>query len=95
MAEEFIGVEETDEDPAVYEVSVDLTAVLGTSMMQISQVLKLGRGAVVELERRIGEDIELRANNELIARGEVTVIEDQLGITVTDIVKSSPTNKGR
>lgn len=95
VADEFIGLEETDEDPAVYGVSVELTAVLGTSTMQISQVLKLGRGAVVELERRIGEDIELRANNELIARGEVTVIEDQLGITVTDIVKASTTGKKR
>lgn len=95
MADEFIGVEETDDDPAVYEVSVDLTAVLGTSLMQVSQVLKLGRGAVVELERRVGEDIELRANNELIARGEITVLDDRLAVTVTDIVKSAATGRKR
>lgn len=96
MAEEdFIGVEETEEDPAIYDVSVDLSAVLGTSMMEISQVLKLGRGAVVELDRRIGEDIELHANNELIARGEIIVMEDKLGVTITDVVKRSAARKTR
>ena len=80
-------------DPAIYNVSVDLSAVLGTSMMEISQVLKLGRGAVVELDRRIGEDIEIHANNELIARGEIVVLEDRLGITITDIVKRSNTRR--
>ncbi|MBT3558917.1 MAG: hypothetical protein HN644_10715 [Rhodospirillales bacterium] len=58
-------------------------------MMAISQILKLGRGAVVELDRRVGEDIELHANSQLIARGEIVVLDDQLGVTVTDIVKRS------
>ena len=80
-----------DEDGAIYEVAVDVTAVLGTSMMAISQILKLGRGAVVELDRRVGEDIELHANSQLIARGEIVVVDDQLGVTVTDIVKRSGT----
>jgi len=96
MAEEqILGAEESDEDPAIYDVSVDLSAVLGTSMMEISQVLKLGRGAVVELDRRIGEDIELNANNELIARGEIIVMEDKLGVTITDVVKRSAARKTR
>ena len=77
------------DDGAIYEVAVDVTAVLGTSMMAISQILKLGRGAVVELDRRVGEDIELHANSQLIARGEIVVVDDQLGVTVTDIVKRS------
>jgi flagellar motor switch protein FliN len=77
------------DDGAIYEVAVDVTAVLGTSMMAISQILKLGRGAVVELDRRVGEDIELHANSQLIARGEIVVLDDQLGVTVTDIVKRS------
>jgi flagellar motor switch protein FliN len=77
------------DDGAIYEVAVEVTAVLGTSMMAISQILKLGRGAVVELDRRVGEDIELHANSQLIARGEIVVLDDQLGVTVTDIVKSS------
>ncbi len=79
----------SDESGAIFEVSVEVTAVLGTSMMPISQILKLGRGAVVELDRRVGEDIELHANNQLVARGEIVVLDDQLGVTVTDIVKRS------
>ncbi len=77
------------ESGAIYGVSVEITAVLGTSMMPISQILKLGRGAVVELQRRVGEDIELHANNQLVARGEIIVLQDQLGVTITDTIKRS------
>jgi len=80
------------ETSAIYDVSVEITAVLGTSMMPISQILKLGRGAVVELRRRVGEDIELHANNQLVARGEIIVLEDQLGVTITETVKTSATS---
>ncbi len=72
---------------AIFEVSVEVSAVLGTSMMPISQILKLGRGAVVELDRRVGEDIEIHANNQLVARGEIVVLEEQLGVTITETVK--------
>jgi len=78
-----------DDSAAIYEVEVEISAVLGTADMPISQILKLGRGAVVELKRRVGEDIELHANNRLVARGEIIVIEDQLGVTITDTVKKS------
>ncbi len=71
---------------ALYDVSVDVVAILGTADLQISQILKLGRGAVVELNRAVGEPIEIRANTRLIARGEVVVIEDRLGVQVTEIV---------
>lgn len=72
---------------AAYNISVDITAVLGTAIMKVSQILKLGRGAVVELDRRVGDSIELRAENQLVARGEVVVIEDRLGITITEVIK--------
>ena len=71
----------------LYDVDVEITAVLGTASMQISQILKLGRGAVVELDRLVGEDIEINANNRLIAKGEVIVIEDRLGVTITNTIK--------
>jgi flagellar motor switch protein FliN/FliY len=45
--------------------------------------LKLGRGAVVELDRLVGEPVDIHANNRLVARGEVVVIEDRLGIQMT------------
>lgn len=73
---------------AIYDVPVQVSAVLGRSTMPVSQLLKLGRGAVVELDRKVGEAIDIYVNNRLVARGEVVVVEDKLGITMTEIVKS-------
>lgn len=73
---------------AIYDIPVQISAVLGRSTMQVSQLLKLGRGAVVELDRKVGEAIDIYVNNRLVARGEVVVVEDRLGITMTEIVKS-------
>lgn len=78
---------EKSEQNAVYEVDVEVTAVLGTTQMPVSQILKLGRGAVVELDRKVGEAIELHANNRRVARGEIVVVEDRLGVTMTEIMK--------
>lgn len=73
---------------AVFDIPVHVSAVLGKSRMQVSQLLKLGRGAVVELDRKVGEAIDIYVNNRLVARGEVVVVEDRLGVTMTEIVKS-------
>ena len=50
--------------------------------------MKLGRGAVIELDRKVGEAIDIYANNRMIARGEVVVVDDRLGVTMTEIIKS-------
>ncbi len=73
---------------AVYDIPVQVSAVLGTATMQVSQLLKLGRGAVVELERKVGEAIDIYVNNRLVARGEVVVVDDRLGVTMTEIIKT-------
>lgn len=73
---------------AIYDIPVQISAVLGKSTMQVSQLLKLGRGAVVELDRKVGEAIDIYVNNRLVARGEVVVVDDKLGVTMTEIVKS-------
>jgi flagellar motor switch protein FliN/FliY len=73
---------------AVYDVPVNLSAVLGRATMQVNQLLKLGRGAVVELDRKVGEAIDIYVNNRLVARGEVVVVEDRLGVTMTEIIKA-------
>ena len=73
---------------AIYDIPVQISAVLGKSTMQVSQLLKLGRGAVVELDRKVGEAIDIYVNNRLVARGEVIVVEDRLGVTMTEIIKS-------
>ena len=74
---------------AVYDIPVQVSAVLGKSTMQVSQLLKLGRGAVVELDRKVGEAIDIYVNNRLVARGEVVVVEERLGVTMTEIIKTS------
>lgn len=73
---------------AVYDIPVTVSAVLGKTTMQVSQLLKLGRGAVVELDRKVGEAIDIYVNNRLVARGEVVVVDDRLGVTMTEIVKA-------
>ena len=73
---------------AVYDIPVQISAVLGRATMQVSQLLKLGRGAVVELDRKVGEAIDIYVNNRLIARGEVVVVDERLGVTMTEIVKA-------
>ena len=55
---------------AVYDIPVQVSAVLGRATMQVSQLLKLGRGAVVELDRKLGEAVEIYVNNRLVARGD-------------------------
>ncbi len=72
---------------AVYDIPVQVSAVLGKSTMQVSQLLKLGRGAVVELDRKVGEAIDISVNTRLVARGEGVVVEDRLGVTMTEIIK--------
>ncbi len=72
---------------AVYDIPVQVSAVLGKATMQVSQLLKLGRGAVVELDRKVGEAIDIYVNNRLVARGEVVVVDDRLGVTMTEIIK--------
>ena len=72
---------------AVYDIPVTVSAVLGKATMQVNQLLKLGRGAVVELDRKVGEAIDIYVNNRLVARGEVVVVDDRLGVTMTEIIK--------
>ncbi|ONG55268.1 flagellar motor switch protein FliN [Pseudoroseomonas deserti] len=74
---------------AVYDIPVQVSAVLGRATMQVSQLLKLGRGAVVELDRKLGEAVDIYVNNRLVARGEVVMVgENRLGVTMTEIVKT-------
>ena len=76
-------------DAALNGVDVDVVAVLGTADLKISQILQLGRGAVVELDRLINEPIDIRAERQLVARGEVVIVEDKLAIQLTEVVRSN------
>jgi flagellar motor switch protein FliN len=73
---------------AVSDIPVSISVVLGKTSMQVQQLLKLGRGAVVELDRKVGEPVDILVNNRLVARGEVVVVEDKIGVTMTEIIKT-------
>ena len=73
---------------AVFDVPVQVSAVLGRAHMEVGNLLKLGPGAALELDRKVGEAIDIYVNNRLVARGEVVLVEDKLGITMTEIIKA-------
>lgn len=73
---------------ALYNIPVKVSAILGKTQIKVSQLMKLNRGAIIELDKKVGEAIDIYVNNNLVARGEVVVVDDRLGITMTEIVKS-------
>jgi flagellar motor switch protein FliN/FliY len=73
---------------AVFDVPVKVSAVLGRARMEVGELLRLGPGAVLELDRKVGEAIDIYVNNRLVARGEVVLVEDKLGVTMTEIIKT-------
>ena len=73
---------------AVFDVPVKVSAVLGRARMEVGDLLKLGPGAVLELDRKVGEAIDIYVNDRLVARGEVVLVEDKLGVTMTEIIKA-------
>jgi flagellar motor switch protein FliN/FliY len=73
---------------AVFDVPVQVSAVLGRARMDIGNLLKLAPGTVLELDRKVGEAIDIYVNNRLVARGEVVLVEDKLGVTMTEIIKA-------
>jgi flagellar motor switch protein FliN/FliY len=72
---------------AVFDVPVKVQAVLGRSRMDIGDLMRLKTGDVVELDRRVGEPVDIFVNNRMIARGEVVLIDSALGVTLTEIVR--------
>ena len=73
---------------AVFDVPVQVSAVLGRTRMDIADLLRLGPGAVLELDRKVGEAIDIYINNRLVARGEVVLVEEKLGVTMTEMIKA-------
>ena len=71
----------------VFDVPVAISAVLGRSSMSVAQLLQLSQGSILELDRKVGEAIDIYVNNRLVARGEVVVVDDRLGVTMTEIIK--------
>ena len=72
----------------VFDVPVSISAVLGRATMSVAQLLQLSSGSVLELDRKVGEAIDIYVNDRLVARGEVVLVEDRLGVTMTEIIKA-------
>jgi flagellar motor switch protein FliN/FliY len=73
---------------AVFDVPVKVSAILGRARIDVGQLLKLGVGSVLELDRKVGEAIDIYVNNRLVARGEVVLVDEKLGVTMTEILKN-------
>ncbi|MBN9344029.1 MAG: flagellar motor switch protein FliN [Caedibacter sp. 38-128] len=73
---------------AVYEVPVQVSAILGRANIPIKQILKLVPGSVIELDRKVGQSIDIYINNHLLARGNLVLIDDHFGITITEIIRT-------
>ncbi|WP_072341774.1 flagellar motor switch protein FliN [Devosia enhydra] len=73
---------------AVFDVPVRISVVLGRTRMTVSDLLKLGVGTVVELDRQVGEAVEIFVNDRLVARGEIVLVENRLGVTMTEIIRA-------
>jgi flagellar motor switch protein FliN/FliY len=75
----------------VFDVPVNISAVLGRTHLTVAQLLHLSQGSVLELDRKVGEAIDIYVNNRLVARGEVVIVDDRLGVTMTEIIKDGDT----
>jgi flagellar motor switch protein FliN/FliY len=85
--------EKTAHDLApVFDVPVQISAVIGKTTLSVSQLLKLSSGSILELDRKVGEAIDIYVNNRLVARGEVVVVDERLGVTMTEIIKDGDTS---
>jgi flagellar motor switch protein FliN/FliY len=76
----------------ILRIPVNVQVVLGSATMPVANLLKLGRGAVVPLDHRVGEAVDVVVNGRLIARGEIVVVEDdnsRFGVSLTEIVGPS------
>ena len=74
---------------AVFDVPVRISVVLGRTRIPVANLLKMDVGTVVELDRQVGEAVEIFINERLVARGEIVLVENRLGVTMTEIVKAA------
>jgi flagellar motor switch protein FliN/FliY len=83
------GERSAEDLEAVFDVPVRISVVLGRTKMPVASLLKMDIGTVVELDRQVGEAIEIYVNDRLIARGEIVLVENRLGVTMTEIIKAA------
>ncbi|MCY0878403.1 MAG: flagellar motor switch protein FliN [Firmicutes bacterium] len=94
---EFVELEEAEETRPrapgpvdfVFDVPMTVEAVLGTTELTVREVLEVGPGSIIELDRAYGEPVDLYLNGRLVARGDVVIIGDNFGVKITEILVSS------
>jgi len=84
-------------DPALemlLDIPIQMSVELGSARMAIHELLQLVEGSIIELDKMAGEPLDIRANNKLVARGEVVVVDDKIGVRITDVVNPRERVKG-
>ena len=84
-----VAEKQAEDLEAVFDVPVRVSVILGRAKIPVSSLLKMDVGTVVELDRQVGEAIEIYVNDRLIARGEIVLVENRLGVTMTEIIKAA------
>ena len=74
---------------AVFDVPVRISVILGRARIPVASLMKMDIGSVVELDRQVGEAVDIYVNDRLVARGEIVLVENRLGVTMTEIVKAA------
>lgn len=73
---------------AIFGVKLEVRVVLGKSKLPISEILDLSKGSVIELDRKVGDPVEIMVNDRMVARGDLVKVEgDQIGVALREIVK--------
>ena len=78
---------------SLYEIPVKITILLGKTSMPIDDVLKLSKGAVIELDKSVGEPVDVCVNDRIVARGEIVVVDNKIGVTLTELINQEKINK--
>ena len=72
---------------ALYDIPVQVTAVLGKATLPVNSLLKMDAGSVIELDKKVGDRVDIYVNNKLIAYGELVAEGDKLGVSLTEIIQ--------
>ncbi len=82
--------DKTAEDlEAVFDVPVRISVILGRARIPVAELLQMDAGTVLELDRQVGEAVDIYVNDRLVARGEIVLVENRLGVTMTEIIKAA------
>ena len=73
---------------AVYDIPLKIKVVLGSTELKLNQVLRLTKGTVIELDKNVGDLVDLFIGNRLVARGEIVLVDNKVGMTLTELAKS-------